>query len=330
MPPGFTQLKLFAMSRKRHSTGRIGASDGRLPGMSREDVSVAETGNEGMWAFEPLLPPAMAAKAEAVGVAKAGTDSLSLLVLAVLAGAFIALGASFFTTVTTATGIGYGPTRLLGGAAFSLGLILVVMAGAELFTGNNLLVMAWAARRLSTARLLRVWGIVYAGNFAGAFATAVLVYLSGQWRFADHAVGANAVRIADAKVNLDFGEAFFLGVLCNGLVCLAVWLTYSARTNVDKAIAVVFPITAFVASGFEHSIANMYFIPLGIFLRDKTEVMSAANLDATNLANLDWLHFLVTNLVPVTAGNVVGGGVLVGLIYWFVYRRGFQSARRPD
>jgi formate/nitrite transporter len=254
-------------------------------------------------------------------VTKANTGALSLLVLAVLAGAFIAMGASFFTTVTTATSLGFGPTRILGGMAFSLGLILVVMAGAELFTGNNLMVMAWAGGKLSLWRLFRAWGIVYAGNFVGALATVGLVYLSGQWRFADHDVGANALRIANSKVNLDIGEAFFLGVLCNGLVCLAVWLTYSARTNFDKAIGVLFPITAFVASGFEHSIANMYFIPLGILLRGDADVQAAAGQTSASLADLDWFHFLVSNLLPVTAGNVVGGGVLVGLVYWFIYRR---------
>ncbi len=222
--------------------------------------------------LDPLLPAEMAARAESIGVTKASLPLLNLAALAVLAGAFIALGAAFFTTVTTSTDLGYGPTRLLGGLAFSLGLFLVVVGGAELFTGNNLMVMAWAGKRIGTAQLLRAWAIVYAGNLAGAAATAVLVALSGQWRFADYAVGANAVRIADAKVNLDLAEAFFLGVLCNGLVCLAIWLTYSARSNTDKAVAVLFPITAFVASGYEHSIANMYFIPLGLLLKAQDAV----------------------------------------------------------
>jgi formate/nitrite transporter len=228
--------------------------------------------------------------------------------------------------VTTSTDLGYGPTRLIGGIAFSLGLYLVVVAGAELFTGNNLMVMAWAGRRISASLLLRVWGIVYLGNLAGALATVLLVYLSGQWRFDDHAVGANALRIANAKVNLDFAEAFFLGVLCNGLVCLAVWLTYSARSNLDKAIAVVFPITAFVASGYEHSVANMYFIPLGLLLKPEEAVLSTGGVDASQLADLDAAHFLFANLLPVTAGNIVGGGLLVGAIYWFVYRRNSRQS----
>jgi formate/nitrite transporter len=272
--------------------------------------------------FDPLLPPEMAAKAEALGVSKANTPVLTLFALAVLAGAFIALGAAFFTTVTTESGLGYGPARLLGGIAFSLGLILVVIAGAELFTGDNLMAMAWAAGRLPALRMLRAWAIIYTGNFVGAIGTVLLVYLSGQWRFAEFAVGGNAVRIANTKATLDPVDALFLGVLCNGLVCLAVWLTYSARSNIDKAIAVLFPITAFVAMGFEHSIANMYFVPLGILLSDKTAVLEAAGLASTSVADLDWPHFLFNNLLPVTAGNIVGGSVLVGLVYWFIYRRG--------
>ncbi|MGE0059480.1 MAG: formate/nitrite transporter family protein [Dehalococcoidia bacterium] len=271
--------------------------------------------------LDPLLPAEMARKAETAGVTKATLPLSSLVVLGVLAGAFIALGAGFFTTVTSGSELGYGPTRLLGGVAFSLGLILVVIAGAELFTGNNLMVMAWAGRRISSLQLLRAWAIVYAGNFAGAVATAAIVALSGQWRFNDYAVGGNALRIADAKVNLDFIEAFFLGVLCNALVCLAVWLTYSARSNLDKAVAIVFPITAFVASGLEHSIANMYFIPLGLMLKSQDTVVASSGLDEAQLANLDIAHFFYANLLPVTAGNIVGGGLLVAAIYWFVYRR---------
>ncbi|HLG10738.1 MAG TPA: formate/nitrite family transporter [Dehalococcoidia bacterium] len=269
----------------------------------------------------------MALKAEEVGEAKARLPWLNLVALSVLAGAFIALGAAFFTTVTTQTDLGYGPTRLIGGLAFSLGLFLVVVAGAELFTGNNLMVMAWAGRRISAALVLRAWGIVYLGNLLGALATVLLVILSGQWRFEGYAVGANALRIANAKVNLDFTEAFFLGVLCNGLVCLAVWLTYSARSNLDKLIAVVFPITAFVASGYEHSVANMYFIPVGLLLKSDDDVLAAGGFDGGQLTDLDVANFLFANLLPVTLGNVVGGGLLVGVVYWFVYRR---EARRPQ
>lgn len=271
--------------------------------------------------IDPLLPADMARKAERTGAAKAAAPAFGLLMLAVLAGAFISLGAGFFTTVTTDTGLGYGVTRLMGGLAFSLGLYLVVVAGGELFTGNNLLVMAWASRRITTALLLRNWGLVYAGNTIGALGTVTLVYLSGQWRFDDYEVGANALRIADAKVNLEFYEAFTLGVLCNALVCLAVWLCYSARSNTDKAVSVLFPITAFVASGFEHSIANLYFVPLGLLLKGESEVVDAAGLSSSALENLTVPDLIVGQLIPVTAGNIVGGAFLVGVVYWAVYLR---------
>jgi formate/nitrite transporter len=289
--------------------------------MSREDPCSEPVSAQVVGGLDPLLPAQMAERAEAVGVTKATSPAVSLFVLAVLAGAFIALGCDFFTTVTTDSGLGYGPSRLLGGLAFSLGLFLVVVAGAELFTGNNLVVIAWASRRVPTALLLRNWGIVYAGNLVGAVATALLVFVSGQWRFNDHAVGANALRIANAKVNLGLEEALALAVLCNGLVCLAVWLCYSARSTTDKAVSVLFPITAFVASGFEHSIANLYFVPLGLLLKEKPDVVAAAAIDEADLGNLTLVDFVVRNLVPVTIGNVIGGALLVGAVYWFVYLR---------
>ena len=271
--------------------------------------------------FDPLLPPEMARRAETTGVAKAQLGTLSLFLLAVLAGAFIALGAEFFTVVTTSSTFGYGVTRLIGGAAFSLGLLLVVVAGAELFTGNNLIVMAWASRRISTTLLLRNWLIVYCGNFVGSLGTVALVYMSGQWRFSNYAVGANALKIANAKVSLGFEEAFALGVLCNALVCLAVWLCYSARSNTDKTLSVLFPITAFVASGFEHSIANMYFVPIGLLLKHKDAVVSASGLTDAAMHHLTLADFATRNLLPVTLGNIVGGALLVGAVYWLIYLR---------
>lgn len=271
--------------------------------------------------FDPLLPAEMAQRAETVGEAKADLGTLNLLLLSMLAGAFIALGADFFIAVTTSTGFGFGVTRLIGGAAFSLGLFLVVVAGGELFTGNNLIVMAWASGRVSTLRLARNWGIVYFGNLIGALGTAALVYVSGQWRFSGFEVGANALRIANSKVNLGFEEAVALGILCNGLVCLAVWLCYSARSNTDKAVSVLFPITAFVASGFEHSIANMFFVPLGLLLKEEGAVAEASGLSEAALSNLTVMDFIARNLVPVTLGNLIGGVVLVGGMYWLVYLR---------
>jgi formate transporter len=275
--------------------------------------------------IDALLPPAMAAKAEDIGVNKAGMSAMRTFVLAVLAGAFIALGA-MFTTVVGAGAAGhmpFGVARLLAALPFCLGLILVVVAGAELFTGNNLIVMAWADRRVTLSRLLRNWGIVYAGNLVGAVATALLVFASRQYEFGAGTVGVNALAIAQTKSSLGFGQAIALGMLCNALVCLAIWLTYSARTVADKVLAIIFPITAFVAAGFEHSVANMYFLPMGLLLHDRASAhfWHATGKAATAYPDVTWSHALLSNLVPVTIGNVVGGSVMVGLVYWLVYAR---------
>lgn len=273
---------------------------------------------------DALLPPAMARRAEEVGVAKASMPALRLFVLAVLAGAFIGFGATFATVVTTGDDVPFGVSRLLGGLAFSLGLVLVVVGGAELFTGNNLLVMAWADRRVSTVRLLCNWGIVYVGNFVGAVFVALLVFASGGYRADEGAVGARVLAIGDAKNGLPFGRAVVLGVLANVLVCLAVWLSFSARSVVDRVVAVMVPITAFVASGFEHSIANMYFVPEAILVRRRASESFLSSIGTSRAEHpvLTWRRFLTHNLVPVTLGNLIGGAVLVGLVYWFVYLRG--------
>jgi formate/nitrite transporter len=271
--------------------------------------------------FDPYAPAEMAVRVQSAGVTKARLDLLTLATLGVLAGAFIALGAQLATVVGTDSTLGYGPTRLLAGVAFSLGLILVVIAGAELFTGNTLIVMAWLGRRVTTGQLLRNWTVAYLANFAGALATALLVYASGQWRFAGGDVGANALLIAQRKVDLGFTEAILLGILCNALVNLAVWLCFSARSNVDKIFAIIPPIAGFVAAGFEHSIANMYFVPIGLLLRNEPAVVRAADLDGAALDRLTWGGFLLHNLLPVTIGNVIGGGLLVAAVYWLVYLR---------
>ncbi len=271
--------------------------------------------------LDALPPPEVARKAESVGVVKAGLGGLDTFALAVLAGAFIALGAVFATTTLAGAGdLPYGVARLLAGLTFSLGLILVVLAGAELFTGNNLIVMAWASRRVSTARLARNWVIVFVGNLVGALGTAGLMVATRQYTFADGAVGRTALAIAATKSDLGFGQAVALGILCNALVCLAVWLTYGAHTTADKILAIVPPIAAFVAAGFEHSVANMYFIPLGLLVK-RDERFVAGLADGPDLAALDWGGFLLGNLLPVTIGNVIGGAVLVGAMYWLVYLR---------
>jgi formate transporter len=271
--------------------------------------------------LDALAPPAMAQKAEDVGVSKAGMDAVTTFALAVLAGAFIAIGAAFATnTLAGSSDLPYGVARLLAGLTFSLGLILVVVAGAELFTGNNLIVMAWASRRVSTWRLLRNWVIVFVGNFAGSIATAGLLYAGKQYEFGKGAVGATALTIAATKTGYGFGQAVALGMLCNALVCIAVWLCYSARTTTDKILAIVPPITAFVAAGFEHSVANMFLIPFGIFV--KSDSAFVATQKVPDLSHLTWGHFVTSNLIPVTIGNVIGGSVMVGAVYWFVYLRG--------
>jgi formate/nitrite transporter len=276
---------------------------------------------------DALLPPEIAARAEEAGVKKARLDSLSMFALAVLAGAFIALGAVFATVVSAGGGLPYGVSRLLAGLVFCLGLILVVLGGAELFTGNNLIIMAWASRKISTGALLRNWVIVYAGNLVGAVATAGLMFLTREYTFGGGAVGLTALNIANAKVNLEFVQATALGIMCNALVCLAVWLTLGARTTTDKILAIIFPITAFVAAGFEHSVANMYFIPLGWFIKIFDPAFAAgAGLDLTNLTPAGFLE----NLFPVTLGNIIGGVVMVAGVYWFIYLRHDRQASTSE
>jgi formate/nitrite transporter len=267
----------------------------------------------------------MALKAEGVGVTKANLDAVSLFVLAVLAGAFISLGAIFATTVSAGTGdLAFGVVRLMAGLAFSLGLILVIVGGAELFTGNALIVMAWANRKVSSGSLLRNWLIVYAGNFVGAVATAGVMFASGQYTFGQGSVGLAALTIGNAKTGLDFIPAVLLGVMCNALVCLAVWLAFSARTTTDRILAIVPPIAAFVAIGFEHSVANMYFIPEALAIKTWAPAGFWATIHRApaDFSNLTVEAFLFNNLLPVTIGNVIGGALLVGSVYWFVYLRG--------
>jgi formate/nitrite transporter len=278
--------------------------------------------------MDALLPPQMAERAETIGVAKASMDAPRLFVLAVLAGAFLALGGVFATTALAgSSALPWGPVRVLAGVAFSLGLILVVVGGAELFTGNNLIVMAWASGRVSTPALLRNWTIVFAGNFVGAVATALAVCLAGTARGGNGAFGEAALAIAQAKLALHPVHAVVLGMLGNALVCLAVWLGYSARTTADRVLAIVPPISAFVAAGFEHSVANMYFVPYAIFVTVLDPEWAGARAPAAHAATPTWTGFLVGNLAPVTLGNIIGGAILVGAVYWFVYLRGRPTRR---
>jgi len=259
--------------------------------------------------FDCYSPPQIAERVESACLGKATTRLLSLAMLGVLAGAFIGLGSMFYVIVASDPTLGFAASRVLGGLVFSLGLVLVVVAGAELFTGNNLLAMAWAQRALTTRDVLKNWTVVCAANFVGAAGLAAFVFLSG---LADR-IGGTYLEIASAKAALPFWTAFFRGVLCNVLVCMAVWMTLAGRSVTDKVIAVVFPISAFVAAGFEHSVANMYFFPLAMMLQ-------AAQGAAPDFS---WLW---RNLVPVIAGNLVGGSVLVALVYYVIYRRPARAA----
>ncbi|MBM3532740.1 MAG: formate transporter FocA [Alphaproteobacteria bacterium] len=265
----------------------------------------------------------MALACEAAGAAKAGRDAIGLVVLGLLAGAFVALGAVFMTVVLTGAGdLPWGVARLLAGLVFSLGLVLVIVGGAELFTGDSLMIVACASRRITVGALLRAWSLVYVGNVAGALGTAALVFLAGQHEFGGGAVGKTALAIAETKAALPTVQLFFLAVLCNVLVCLAVWMSFGARSITDKVLVIVPPIAAFVAAGFEHSIANLYLLPYGLAIKAWADLQfwtaigqSAAAFPALSVGGA--LH----NIVVATVGNLIGGSLMVGGVYWFVHLR---------
>lgn len=260
--------------------------------------------------FDAYAPREVAERVESVGVAKARMPALQLIMLGVLAGAFIGLGAGFFVIVRSDATFGYAAAQIGGGAVFSLGLLLVVVAGAELFTGNNLIVMAWADGRITAREVLRNWGIVCLANFLGAAALALLVYAAGHTAMNGGAIGRTVLRIVQTKMELSTPEAFFRGALCNVLVCMAVWMAMAGRSVVDKAVAIVLPVAAFVAAGYEHSIANMYFFPLAMLVEHGAGGTATVTVGA-----------MLGNLLPVIAGNLLGGSVLVALTYYVIYRR---------
>jgi len=267
-----------------------------------------------VFGFDAFSPQQIAERVQSVGVAKARLPLLSMFMLGALAGAFIGLGAMYYTLVISDTQLSFAAARVLGGVCFSLGLLLVVVAGAELFTGNNLLAMAWADNQVSTMEVLRNWGVVCAANFAGAAGLAVLVFLSGHQDLNNGAVGRAYLAIAAAKSTMSLTEMVFRGVLCNVLVCMAVWMALAGRSVVDKFVAIVLPISAFVAAGFEHSVANMYFFPLALMLKAAGATLAAGGEAITLVA-------MMRNLVPVILGNIFGGSVLVALVYHVIYRR---------
>ena len=271
------------------------------------------------FSFDDYTPSDIAKKVESAGGNKAKLNFLSLFLLSVMAGAFIAIAGEFYTMVIFDSSLSLGLTKLIGGICFSIGLVLVVVAGAELFTGNAMIIMAFASRIVTWKQLLRNWSVSYVGNFIGSLSVVFLMFLTNQWKTKEFMLGAKAVQIAATKTNLGFVEAFASAILCNALVCLAVWMCFSARTVISKIAAIIFPITAFVASGFEHSIANMFFIPMGMILKNNPGVLDALSnvspdLDISRLS----MAGLFGNLLPVTLGNIIGGSVMVGLIYWII------------
>ena len=262
------------------------------------------------------------------GPARVGLPLAKTLVLAILAGAYISFGGHLATVVSQDSRpfIGVGLTGILSGLVFCIGLILVVLGGAELFTGNSLLTLPCLKGTVKTSGLLRNWGVVYFGNLIGSLLIVALVFLGGLYATNGGALGVREVQIANDKVNLGFTEALVRGILCNWLVCLAVWLATSAEDAAGKILGIIFPITAFVASGFEHSVANMFLIPMGILVKDAPGVAAGITF---NTANLNWTGF-IQNLIPVTIGNIIGGAIFVGGAYWYVYVRGADGEKKTD
>lgn len=292
------------LTQERKALGRFEKVLGKFPTQSMDDKApknIAET------------------VAETIGVAKATSPWLSLFVLAVMAGAYVAFGGLFATSVTfdIPSEMGIGIKKLIGGGAFSIGLMLVIIAGAELFTGNTLMISSIITGRITWPNMLGRWTVVYFANFLGSIIVALLFYYSGLWKTGAEALGIAAVKTAYGKVNLDFGEALIRAIGCNWMVCLAVWMALSARQTVGKIFAIFFPIMGFVAIGFEHCVANMYFIPVGIFLTR----WAGISPDGIDVTTITWSAFVLKSLVPVTIGNIIGGVVFVGLGYWGAYLR---------
>lgn len=274
--------------------------------------------------FDALMPHAIAHKAEDVGVAKATKEPLQSFYLAITAGVFISIAFVFYTTVTIgADTMPFGLAKLIGGLAFSLGLILVVICGGELFTSSVLTTIALASGRINTSQLLKNWIMVYFGNMVGTFFFVAMIWFAQQHMFGDGAWGVNAMKIAQHKLHHSFGQALALGVLCNLMVCLAIWMTFSCHSATDKIMVMLLPVSMFVACGFEHSIANMFMIPMGIIIKyfASPEFWSVVDYSPADFADLTVNSFIFNNLIPVTLGNIIGGGFLVGMSYWIIHRR---------
>ena len=268
--------------------------------------------------FDCLKPEAIAAVAEDITYGKATKPAAKTFMLAITAGAFIAIAFVFYITV-----IATGGSKLAGGICFALGLILCVILGGELFTSTTLTLVARAANRITWAQMLKNWGIVYFGNLVGGLIMVTLIMLSSQYMNTNGQWGLTALNVAQHKIHHTFVEAVALGILCNLMVCLAAWMAFGGRTMTDKALIMVLPVAMFVASGFEHSIANMFMIPVGIAIQTFAgpEFWQAIGADPAKYADLTIGHFIINNLIPVTIGNIIGGGGMIGLTYWFIFRR---------
>ena len=277
-----------------------------------------------------LTPAQMAQAAEDAAYAKATGRPLKSFLLGLTAGGYIAIGFVFFVTSQVgADELSWGFAKVLGGIVFSTGLVLVVLTGAELFTSSTLTLTARASGRITWGQLLRNWLVVFVANFLGALTIVGLIYVAGTWHNAEGQWGKVVLDVSTAKLDHSFLEAFALGILCNLMVCLAVWAAYSGRTTTDKILAVTLPIALFVATGFEHSVANMFMLPLGILISDTAGAgfWAGANIDASSYADLTWASFLLDNLLPVTLGNIVGGGVMIGIMYWTIFHHADQPAQ---
>lgn len=270
-----------------------------------------------------LSPDQILAKASNVYEKKAGQNIKKTLLVSFIAGIFIALGAvastlASFNLLANPKALGLG--KLIQGLTFTPGLIFVLLAGGELFTGNNLMAISYFDKKISLGALLKSWIIVYLGNFIGSIFVAFLIYKSGQWKMADNLLAARVILIANSKVNLTFAEGLILGIFCNFLVCLGVWMAFGAKDYVGKVVSAIFPVVAFVVSGFEHSVANMYYIPAGIFAKSVPSFVEKTGLSSEALANLNFTNMVSKNLIPVTLGNIIGGAILVGLLYFIAYK----------
>ncbi|PKG39253.1 formate transporter FocA [Psychromonas sp. Urea-02u-13] len=286
--------------------------------------------NEAENKIDELLPHQLTEKADDIAYSKATKAFLSAFYLAITAGMFISLAFVFYITVTTGTQeMPWGISKLVGGLAFSMGLLLVVVVGGELFTSSTLTLIAKASHRITTARMLKNWAVVYFGNYVGATFLVFLIFFAGLYNADNGQWGLNALQVAQHKLHHSFTEAIALGILCNIMVCLAIWMAFGARTITDKMVAVLLPVAMFVASGFEHSIANMFMVPTGIMIHHYAppEFWAAIGHSPSEFADITSFNFIVNNLIPVTIGNIIGGGVIVGLMHWMIYLRPAQKQK---